>query len=236
LARLTRQQLKKDEFTTSLAALQEWFLQNQKSIASTGGLTLLAAAVAIGGIALVRSRQNRASQAFTEALTAYHAPVLATPPPNFNQLYFKTESEKYQDAAKKFYEVGSRYSWSSQGRFARYYAALCQRDIGNLAEAEKELKSVAGGRGADVTSLAKMALAGVYQQSGRNDEAEKLYREIEDHPTNALPKATAELALAELYRRTKPAQAKTLYQQIQKEYPGSAAGDEASKMLLDEGQ
>ncbi len=212
--------------------MQEWFLQNQKRIASIGGMAALAAAVVIGGYAFVTNRQNRASSAFALALAAYHAPVVANAPTNNSSLlFYKTDSEKFQDAAKKFYDVASRYSWSSPGRFARYYAALCQRDVGNAAEAEKELKSLVGGRDAELASLAKMALAGIYVQAGRNDEAEKLFREIEDHPTNLVPKATAALARAELYSKTKPTEAKALYQQIQKDNPAMAAGDEASKQI-----
>ena len=82
-----------------------------------------------------------------------------------------------------------------------------------------------------MAALAKMALAGVYQQTGRSEQAEKLYRELESHPTDTVPKAAIQLALAELYQKTKPAEAAALFKKIQTEYPGSAAGDTASRML-----
>lgn len=231
LARLTRQELKKDELATRLATVQEFFLQNQQQIVKSSAIAALAAVVIIGGILLVRSRQSRAASAFAAALVTYHAPVLdATPPPGMG-LHFKTDSDKIQQALKQFTEVASRYSWTGQGKFARYYVGLCQRDLGKIPEAEKELNALAGGSDHELASLAKLALAGMYEESGRNDEAEKLYRDLSNHPTNTVPKATAELALADLYKRIKPVQATALYQQIQKEYSGLAAGDQASKML-----
>lgn len=233
LARLTRQELKKDEFAERLATIQEFFLHYQKQIVKFGGLAALIVAAVIGGLFLFRSRQNKASGDFARAMTTYHAPVMQTPPPDAKFLTFKTDTEKYQQALKQFSEVAGAYSWLSQGRYARYYEGLCQRALGNNAEAEKELKAVAEGRDADLAALANMALGGLYEQTSRNDQAEKIYRDLQSHPTVTVPKATSELALADLYQKTKPTEAKALYQQIQKDYPGLAAGDAAAKVLED---
>ena len=233
MARLTRQQLKKDEFAERLETIQEFFLHNQKQIVKFGGIAALAVAVAVGGFFLYRSRQNKASSAFAQALLSFHAPVTESAPPGSTQLTFKSDAEKYQQAMKQFSAVAGSYSWSAQGRYARYYVGLCQRELGNNTEAEKELNAVAGSRDADLAALAKFALGGLYEQTGRSDQAEKIYRDLQSHPTITVPKATVELALADLYQKTKPTEARALYQQIQKENPGLAAGDAASKMLED---
>lgn len=231
LARLTRQQLKRDEFAVWVESVQEFFLEHYQLLIKGGVAVVIAAALGIGGYLYVNSRQDSASNAFTAALATFHAPVGTAAPSTAPRPHFNTNAEKYQAAMKQFGEVASRYSWTAQGRFARYYSALCQKELGNVPEAEKELTDLAGSRDHELAALAKMALAGIYEASARNDEAEKLYRDLADHPTNTVPKATAELALADLYQRTKPAQATALYQQIEKEYPGTAAGDQASKML-----
>lgn len=231
MARLTRQELKKDEFAERLATIQEFFLHYQKQIVKFGGIAALAVAVAIGGLFLYRNRQNKASSAFAQALASFHAPVTPSAPPETTQLTFKSDAEKYQQSLKQFSEVAGSYSWSGQGRYARYYVGLCQRALGNNTEAEKELKVAAEGRDAELAALAKLALGGLYEQTARTDQAEKIYRDLESHPTVTVPKATAELALADLYQETKPTEAKALYLQIQKEYPGLAAGDAASKIL-----
>ena len=231
LARLTRQQLKRDEFAVWVESVQEFFLQHQEVLIKGSVAVVIAAALGIGGFLYVSGRQDSASNAFTAALTAFHAPVGSAAQPTPQGPQFNTSAEKFQAAMKQFYEVGSRYSWTAQGRFARYYAALCQQELGNAPEAEKELNDLVRNRDHEVAALAKMTLAGIYESSARNDEAEKLYRDLVDHPTNTVPKATAELALANLYQRIKPPQATVLYQQIEKEYPGTAAGEQASKML-----
>jgi tetratricopeptide (TPR) repeat protein len=237
LARLTRQKLKQDEFATRIAAFQEFFLQNQRQIAMVTAAVVLAAGVVLGGYSYMRSRETRAGNAFALALAAFHAPVMEAPPPNApNSPHFKTASEKYQEAYKQFTDIAGRYSWFSQGKLARYYAALCQRDLGKSQEAEKDLNAIAAGRDQELAALAKMALAGVYQQTGRNDQAEKLYQELQNHPTNTVPKATAQLALADLYQKTKPAEATALYKKIQTEYAGSAVGDAATRMLQAQSQ
>jgi len=238
LARLTRQQLKKDDFATGFAAISGFFLQNQKRIVQMAGGGLIVAAVAVAIFLYVSSRENSASGAFGAALTTFHAPVSQGEPqgPNAPAQRFKTDKEKYEQALKEFNDVSSSYSWFAQGKLAGYYSALCQRELGNLPEAEKELTPLAAEGNAELAAQAKMALAGLYQQTGRADQAEKLYRELESHPTDTVPKAIPQLALAEMFEKTKPAEATTLYQQIQKENSGKAAGDLASKALQGPGQ
>ena len=233
MARLTRHQLKTDELSTRLAVFQEFFLQNQKKIITGTAVVAVALGVVLGGFFFVSSRQTRASYAFARALATFHATVGPPPPPNSGPSAprFPTAAEKYQQAYKQFTEVAGRYSWFSQGDFARYYAALCERELGKSPEAEKDLSAIAGGRGRELAALAQMALAGLYEQTGRNEQAEKLYRELVNHPTDIVPKATVQLALAELLQKTKPAEAAELYKKIQTEYPGLAAGSEAFKML-----
>ena len=194
---------------------------------------MLAVAVILGAFAYVRSRQTRANDSLALAMTTFHAAVAEAAPPNINpaSLRFKTANEKYQQALQEFTDVARRYSWYSQGKLARFYAALCERELGKFSDAENDLNAIASGRDRDLGALAKMALAGIYEQSGRAEQAEKVYRELEDRPASTVPKATVELALAELYQKTKPEQATALYKKIQTEYPGSAAGDQASKML-----
>jgi len=235
LARLTRQQLKRDQFAVTFSDFTEFYLSHQKKIVQTGGIILLGLAVVVGGFLLYRSSESKAATGFATALATFHAPVSATDTAA-STLHFKTDQEKYQEALKQFNDVADHYSWFSQGKFARYYSALCQRELGKTAEAEKALHDVAESHNAELSSIAKMALAGIYEQTGRNDQAEKTYKELENHATTAVPKATVQLALADLYQRTKPAEAKAIYQQIQKDYPGMAAGDVASRMLQAQAQ
>ena len=232
MARLTRRELKTDTLAARLTAVTEFFLQNRKSFA-TGGAALLLLVAAGWGISLyLRSQQAQAAEALGQALAAYHGFVSPTPPPNPNLPHFKTEKEKYEEAQKQFTAVAARFPRFSQGLWARYYVALCQRDLGNLSEAEKELSLIAKENDSEVVAQAKMALAGIYQQSGRGEEAEKLYQELlKGRPAATVPKATIQIALAELYQQTNPPRALEIYQQMAKEYSGTAIGDVVTDML-----
>lgn len=236
LARLTRHELKKDELGARLSVLMEFFLANRRriTVAALGGV--VAIVLGLGIFLYVRTQQVRAADAFARALNTYHAPVLPTSPQMPSLVFFKTNEEKYQKAHSEFLEVAQQYSLYAAGRAARYYAALCQRELGNFAEAEKELEALAGGRNANLAALAKLALASVYEQTDRSAEAERIYRELEENPTSTVPKAAALLARADLYRKTQRPEAASLYEQIEREYAGSTAGEYARRQLQEIGR
>ena len=96
---------------------------------------------------------------------------------------------------------------------------------------EKDFQALAQGRDKNLASLAKLGLAGIYEITNRTSEAEKIYKELEENPTETVPKATALIARADLYKQTAPQQASSLYQQVVKEYQGTPAADYASQML-----
>ena len=232
MARLTRHELKKDEFHTRLTKAGEFLRQHRKHLALGGAAGLLAAAIVFGFFYYIRSQQAKAAEAFGDALETYYGTVTASPPPN-SRYVFKTADEKYAESQKRFAEVSKNYSRYSAGRMARYYAAISLRELGKLPEAEKELQAVASAKDKNLAALAQMALANVYERAGRTAEAEKLYREIESHPTVTVPKATAQMARAKLYEATQPAQAVEIYKQMQQEHSGTTVGEMASKKLED---
>ena len=231
VARLTRHELKTDELAARLATAKQFFAHRRKTITAGAGTALLLLGASLGIFLYVRSRQAKAAEAFSLALAGYHGFVTPNPPPTLTVPHFKTAEEKYKEGLQKFSDVSSQFRWYRQGRWARYYAALCQRELGKNAEAEKELAAIAKEGDPDLAALSKMALAALYQQTSRGGEAEKIYRELESHPTLMVPKPAVQIALAELYHKTNPPQATALYKQIEKEYSGTAAGDQASKML-----
>lgn len=231
MARLTRQELKKDEFAERFGVVRDFYFENQRTILWGGGIVALAAVLAGLVFLYVRSQSNQAAEAFAQALVTFHAPVIETPPPNSTMVSFKTPEERYAKALGEFEAVAERFSRYAPGRLSRYYVALCQKELGKFAEAEQQLQSIAGGSDPQLAALAKMALAGIYRQTERSSEAEKLYQELETNPAATVPKATVQLELAELYRETQPQRSVELYQQIEKDYPGTSAGDAASRKL-----
>ena len=80
--------------------------------------------------------------------------------------------------------------------------------------------------------MAKFALAGELAKSGKTPEAAKLYQELADHPTMTVPKASALLAMADAYRESQPAQARQIYERVEKEFASNATVTQAVKQQI----
>jgi len=180
----------------------------------------LAVLVAVGvGIFWYRDHlQAAAAQKLGDALVTYNAPVQPEAPSQGNQMVsFSSVADRALAARKQFYGISSEYGSTRAGQWAHYFAALCEVDLGNYAVAEGQLKDVANSRDAEVSSLAKLALASVYRNEKKDSDAVAVYKDLIDHPTLSVPKSTAQLGLADLYQATQPAEANKLYEQIAKD-------------------
>jgi len=228
--RYTRQELKQDKFAETAAGAVHWTVAHRKTIIS--GVMALAVLVAVGvGIFWYRDHlQAAAAQKLGDALVTYNAPVQPEAPSQGNQMVsFSSVADRALAARKQFYGISSEYGSTRAGQWAHYFAALCEVDLGNYAVAEGQLKDVANSRDAEVSSLAKLALASVYRNEKKDSDAVAVYKDLIDHPTLSVPKSTAQLGLADLYQATQPAEANKLYEQIAKDDAKGPAGQIAAQ-------
>ena len=145
---------------------------------------------------------------------------------------FASSNERAAEARKEFQAVIDKYPHTHAADFSHYFLGTTAAGIGDSATAERELKTVAGYHDADLSSLAKMALASVYRNSNRTQDAVATYKQLIDKPTRTVTKAAAELALAETYQTAgMTADAKKQYEQIQKESPAGPAARVAAEKL-----
>ena len=119
---------------------------------------------------------------------------------------------------------------SKPGKLARYLEGVSAMQADDNAVAEQELKASSEFRDEEVASMAKMALASFYRSTNRQSDAARIYKELADHPTEAVSKVAAQLAMAEMYETTDRQQASSLYQQIQNDRNPSAAQIASSKL------
>ena len=133
-------------------------------------------------------------------------------------------------ANKLFTNVADTYGMTKDGKNARYFAGLTAMEAGQTQTAESTFKQVAGGWNSDLAALAKLALADLYRQTGRDPQAIDLYNQLASKPTSTVPAATAQISLAELYTAEgKVEQARKIYAQLKdkdkdaKGQPGVAA-------------
>jgi predicted negative regulator of RcsB-dependent stress response len=88
-----------------------------------------------------------------------------------------------------------------------------------------------------VSNLAKLALAGLYHQTGRDGDAINLYNELVAKPSVTVSAASAQLSLADLYvAEGKQGDAKAIWGKIKDTQKDSAAASIAEQKLSGKGQ
>jgi lipopolysaccharide biosynthesis regulator YciM len=98
--------------------------------------------------------------------------------------------------------------------------------------AESTLKQVAGGWNHDLGALAKLSLADLYRQTGRDPQAVVLYNDLTAKPSTTVPAGLAQLQLAELYESEgKADEAKKIYAQLKDKDAKGPAGLLAAQKL-----
>ncbi len=232
MARITRKELKKDEFAEEISKTYQ-FLQAQRERLTVAAAVLGIALLAGGGGYLLREKREAVgNEDLGRALRTYHAPVRSeNASEQEREKTFATDKERYTEALKEFRAIAGKYSWLDIGKIAHYYAGLCQDQLGNPAEAEKEF-GVAVRRGdTDLAAVARLALANLQARTGKGPEAEKNYRYLVEHPSAGVPRAGAQLALADYLSPSKPAEAQKLYQDVKTKYPATVAAELADQGL-----
>ncbi len=232
MAHISRKELKKDEIRETLAHGAEAVISHQRLAAIVVTLAV-AVGVAVVGWRVYSERQTvKASAALDDAMKVYEARIRAPGEPTEpTEITYMDDRNKYEDAAKKFLSVAQGYSHTRPGQTARYYAALCLEHLGRNDEAQKQLHELESGGGDELGSLARLQLAEIYEKTGKGDDAVKLYRQLADKPTVLVPKPVALLALADYLSKSNPQEAMKLYDQVKKDFPDTAAADEADKRL-----
>jgi tetratricopeptide (TPR) repeat protein len=105
-------------------------------------------------------------------------------------------------------------------------------DLGQNDKAEAELKEASGAWNKNLANLSKLALAGLYRQMNRQDDAIKLYNELIAKPSDTVPATVAQLNLADLYSATgKQQEARTLWAKVKDADKDGAAGAIAAQKL-----
>ncbi len=229
----TKAALKHDQFVDTTKHGLEWAKENRHTVVVTGSIILALILVLVGAGVFYNSRSQAASAAFGNAMQTYQAP-LAEPgqPAPAGVKTFPTTADRAKAASALFMDVANKYSITTDGRNARYFAGLTYIEAGENASAEATLKQVAGYWNADLSSLAKLALAQLYRQTGRAPQAIDLYNQLSAKPTDAVPPGLAQLQLAELYEgQNQPELAKKIYAQLKDKDAKSPAALIAAQKL-----
>ena len=233
----TRHQLKQDRFSqVTIDAAEKtvvWSSEHQGRLILIGVVVLVLAALATGGWYYFSQQDQKASVEFTRAVRTLDTPVRPpNMPPQPDNPSFASSKERAAAAQKQFQEIANKYPHTHAADFARYFVGLTAADLGDNAAAERELQTVASYYNADLSALAKFALASVYRNTDRNKQAIEIYQRLIAKPTATVSKVTAQMELAATYQSAnQPLEAKRTYEQIKKENPTGEIGQIASAKL-----
>lgn len=227
----TRRALKGDKFAQAAVTSASWVGEHSDSVmrwAITAGAIVV---VVVGGLIFWNVRSSAAETALGAALDVYTTP-LATPGAPPEPGVYATLADRAKEANGQFVAVAHDYSMMPEAAKAHYFAGVTDEELGQNGPAETELKAASHSWDHNVSNLAKVALAGLYRQTSRNDEAASLYNEIIAKPSATVSAPVAQLDLADLYAaQGKQTDARNLWAKIKDTDKDGAAGSIATEKL-----
>ena len=227
-----RKQLKHDSFTATAKETVSWAVDHRTKLIYGGIIAAVVLCIVLGIWYKTGYQDQAATAALGRGVEILNAPLRgAGEPAQPGVESYTSAKERAQAASQQLQLVISRYGMTKSAKWAHYFLGLADQDLGDNGAAERELKSVADSGPKDIAALGKLALAALYRDTGRSDEAVKVYQDLIAHPTETVSKSTAQLQLADLYSAKQPAEAKKMYQQIQKEDPQGPAAEIAANKL-----
>lgn len=227
----TRRTLKNDKFAQAAASSASWLGEHR-----SGALRLTIAIVAVAvlltaGLVYWNVRTSAADLALGGAVDVYNGPLAQPGEPPMPGVYTSAQA-RATEANRQFVAVAHNFSALPEAAKAHYFAGVTYEDLGQNGPAESELKIAAGSWNRNLSNLAKLALAGLYAQTNRGDQAASLYQELAGKPSLTVSTAVAQLDLADLYASEgKQEQARALWAKIKDANKEGAAGSIASEKL-----
>ena len=232
MAHISRKQLKKDEFRDTFVHGYEAVSTHQKLAAWIVGIALLVGLAVFGWRFYAERQTVKASAGLDDAMKVFNARIRRTGEAEEpGEVTYVAEKNKYDDAAKKFLDVAQKYPRTRPGQMARYYAALSLEKLGHNDEAYQALRTLESSGNDELTGLARFEIAQLDDRTGKPDDAVKMYQQLMAKPGVLVPKPVVMLALAEHYRKSNPAEAIKLYNQIKSEFPDTGAAQQADQEL-----
>jgi tetratricopeptide (TPR) repeat protein len=233
----TRHQLKQDRFSRTTFQVAEqtvhWTVEHKNKLIVAAIAVVVLAAALVGGWYYLDQQDDKASVDFGKAVQTLDMPIRpAGMPAQPDYPSFASFTDRATEAHKQFQAIVDKYPHTRSADFSRYFLGVTSSSLGDNATAERELKAVADGRNSNLSALAKLALASVYRNTNRIQDAVSLYKQLIDKPTETVGKAAAEFQLAETYQAAgMNPDAKKQYEQIQKDDPKSDAAQKAGEKL-----
>jgi predicted negative regulator of RcsB-dependent stress response len=227
----TRHALKTDKFAAATAGSVSWVTEHRSGLVRWVIIGVVVLALVVGGGIFWNMRSTAAETALGAALDTYGAP-LATPGAPAAAGTYASAGDRAKAANQQFLDVARQFGWLPEGAKAHYFAGVTYQELGQTASAESELKTAAGSWDSSLSSLAKLALAGLYHQTGRDPQAIDLYNQLAAKPSATVSAGVAQLDLANIYvDEGKTDQARAIWAKVKDTDKDGMAGSIATQKL-----
>jgi len=220
--RITRKQLKQDEFVSFADAVIRWLTDNWRPVLAGVGAVALIALLWWGGYRWAGSRSEAASYDLYEAVSG--------DPTGMN---IGLDFEHSDEAKRKLQEVIDHHRRSEQADIARVYLARFHIEDGDLDAARDLLVEVVGRHNRDaIGRAATLDLIHLRIASGQAAEVAQELQAMLAESEPRLPKDTALHELGELYVREHDTdRAREYFQKLVDEFPESPYLTQARQRL-----
>jgi tetratricopeptide (TPR) repeat protein len=212
-----RHQLKEDRFRKFTAEQAHWAVEHRGNLTKASVALVVVLGVLVGGYFYFNHRDELASAELSKAVRTYNTPIRPVGSPEQPEFpTFATLAERASKAHAQFEAIATQYPHTKSADFARYFSGLTSIDASSN----------------DLSALAKMALASLYRNTNRDQQAIELYKQLTDKPALTVSKQAAQMELAALYAsKQQTAEARKIYEQLQKDNPNTEFASMASAKL-----
>ena len=227
----TRHALKKDNFAEATASGVSWLSEHRSGVVRWVITAVVAVVVIVAAAVTCDLRSSAADKALGAAVDLYNTPLAEAGAPVTAGEY-TTAQARAKEANRQFVAIANDYGMTSAATKAHYFAGITYAELGQTASAETELKGAADAWNHNLANLAKLALANLYHQTGRDSQAIELFNAIVAKPSETVPATSAQLSLADLYAATgRASDARAIWAKVQDADKEGASGAIAAQKL-----
>ncbi|HTQ80153.1 MAG TPA: tetratricopeptide repeat protein [Thermoanaerobaculia bacterium] len=234
-ARLSRKDIKRDEFASAVERSVEYAETHTRMILYAIGAVVLLAALYFGGRAVLHHRAEVANTDLAYALKIYAAPVLATgaKPNDKDDPSFPDEAARRARAKGLFQGVREHHGGTDAADLAGVYLAQIAATEGRIDEARKLWNDfIDSHKESAPAAAARLNLYDLDRKEGKGEALVGRLRPMLDDSSSPLPKDVVLFQLGLTYDQLQRKQeAIGSYQQILDEFPQSSYRQEAQQKL-----
>jgi len=234
--KITRKQLKQDEFISGMSRLTIFLQENYPLLLIVLGAVVIFFAAVSGWRYYQSSIDGKAMLLLDEAMEVFEGRVQkadAGPQGRPGEKTFATEEEKYQKSVESFKDVIDKYPDTSAGRSARYYLALSHLGHFKTQEGLKILDELVEAYDDSlISALSLNTYALVLEGQNKYEEAAQKYRILLDQEGKHIPSDVILFRLGQCQLKLgNQAEAEKHFKELKETYPDSTYAYEVERLL-----